>query len=134
VNGLTKKSIIMTLLCTKPLLRNGYPAGSLSEPSMNVLEREDAWVLELAAPGLEKEDFELEVAEGRLHIRAKKDMAPGEQETFLRREFGGYDFEKTFRLSEKVEAEGISASYEAGILRLTLPKAENAKPRKVDIQ
>jgi len=124
----------MTLIRTKPMLRNGYPAGYLSEPSMNVLERDDAWMVELAAPGLEKEDFQLEVADGRLHIRAKKDKAPGEGEAFLRREFGGFDFEKTFKLSEKVDAEGISASYEAGILRIALPKAEDAKPRKVDVR
>jgi len=124
----------MTLISTKPMLRNGYLNGRLTEPRMNVLEREDAWLLELAAPGLHKEDFRIETEAGRLRISARKEAEAAQGEEVLRREFGEYDFEKSFKLSDKVKVEGISASYEAGVLRLTLPKAEEAKPRKVAVR
>ncbi len=107
-----------------------------SQPSVNVIETGKDFRLELAAPGLEKEDFQLNIEEDQLKISVekKKEEAP-KSENFTRREFAYTSFERSFNLSDKVDKNRISATYENGILNISLPKkeVEVVKKRSIDI-
>lgn len=106
------------------------------KPAVNVIEREDNFVLQVAAPGLQKSDFEIELDKGLLTIKVERDWSAGEGETIKRQEFGNYRFQRSFRLGKLIDTENVDATYEQGILHLNLPKKEEAKPkpaRKIEI-
>ena len=114
-------------------------------PAVNITEQADAYHVFVAAPGLSKENFQLSLANNLLTIKgsntsAEKDSTTEESaETkakFLRREFAYGQFERSFSLPNTINAEGISASYDQGILTVTLPKRDEAKvkePRTIEI-
>jgi len=107
-----------------------------SRPTVNVVENEDTYSLKLAAPGLEKKDFELNIDKNLLTISVEKEIETTEGERYTRREFSYNKFIRSFRLPKTVKTEDISAAYKNGILTVTLPKKEEAKelpPRKVKI-
>jgi len=108
-----------------------------SMPAANVKETEKAYHVELASPGMKKEDFKIELDEDLLTIRSEKEVQKEEKDTrFTKREFNYTSFVRSFRLPEEVDAENISAHYENGILALEIPKKElEAKTvRKIDIK
>ena len=102
---------------------------STNMPSVNVVETEKNYRVEVAAPGLEKEDFEVSVDNGFLNISAKKEHQDEvkEGDKYMRREFNFSSFTRSFQLPETVNAEDIAANYENGVLKITLPKKEEAK-------
>lgn len=105
-------------------------------PAVNVKESEGNFQLELAAPGLKKEDFKVSVHENRLIISVKKESQNEEKaEKYSRKEFSYSSFQRAFVLPKTVDGEKIEASYTDGILYLTLPKKEEAKaqPREISI-
>ena len=110
----------------------GHPVGNdtlYTRPALNVRTDADGYYLELAAPGLRREDFEIEVADKQLTLsaawnRSEETDAPD----YTRREFDFRAFRRTLPLPDDVEATKVSARYEAGILHLTLPRKEAAKP------
>jgi len=107
-----------------------------SKPSVNVLENNDEFRIELAAPGLSKKDFDIQVENQTLTISANKEVAGKEDEKFVQKEFAYTSFSRTFNLPKTIDTTGIKASFKNGILTLALPKKEEAKalpPRKVEI-
>lgn len=103
--------------------------GAKSMPAVNVVENDQNYVMEVAAPGMKKEDFNIEVKEGMIVISAEnKREAEKKDDNFTRREFSYSKFTRSFRLPENVKPEEIAANYEDGILTLNLPKKEMAKP------
>ncbi|MBP7680098.1 MAG: Hsp20/alpha crystallin family protein [Saprospiraceae bacterium] len=108
-----------------------------TQPAVNVVETPNGFAIQVAAPGLEKNDFDVQVDKNLLTISAKK-----EQETtvaegkFTRREFNFSSFKRSFQLPETVQTDNISATYEQGVLTLNIVKKDEAKPapvRKIDI-
>ncbi len=96
-----------------------------NQPSVNILESDKDFKIELAAPGLEKKDFQLKVEEDQLKIAfEKKTKEATEDKKFTRREFSYSSFERTFNLNDEVDKNNISASYENGILNITIAKKE----------
>lgn len=94
-------------------------------PAINVKESETKYTVELAAPGMRKEDFEVNLNEnGDLHIKMENKHQDAEKEdhVYLRREFSYAQFEQTLILPEDVDKEKISASVADGVLTVTLPK------------
>ena len=106
-------------------------------PLVNVVEHANEFKLEVAAPGLKKEDFEISVEKDQLIVSAKREQeATAEKNNYSRREFNFTSFKRSFYLPETVNTEAIAANYESGILMLTLPKKEEAKekgPRMVEV-
>ncbi len=106
-------------------------------PAVNVISTQDAYKMELAAPGLEKGDFDLNIEKNLLTISVEKEKTElAEGEKITRREFGYNTFKRSFRLPKTVKTEDISAKYKNGVLHITLPKKEEAKElpaRKVKI-
>ena len=96
-----------------------------TQPSLNIIEAEDHFALELAAPGMEKGDFDVSLENGILKVSAEKKL---EQETeegnFRRREFNYSAFERSMRVPKSVDQEAITATYENGILNIKLTKKE----------
>ena len=101
-----------------------------SIPGVNISESDDKFTLALAAPGLSKEDFKVNVDEGVLSISAEKKEEVNEVKTqYSRKEFSYTNFKRSFNLPETVNIEDINASYENGILTLNIPKKDEAKPK-----
>ncbi len=102
-------------------------------PAVNVAETAEAYQLEVAAPGFSKENFKVEVHENVLTIFGEKPEVQQEGVKYNRREFGSTSFKRSFRLPKLVNVEGIQASYDKGILYLSVPKREEVKPRSIQI-
>ena len=100
-------------------------------PPVNIKETEQEFTLELIAPGLKKEDFNIELDNDLLTVSAeiKSEKTEQEEGKFTRREFSFSSFKRSFSLPETVKEEGINASYQNGILAITLPKKEEALPK-----
>lgn len=102
-------------------------------PSVNIKETPEAYEVEVAAPGFEKKDFNIEVDNDLLTISSDKEikdeLKDGERVT--KQEFSYQSFTRTFSLPELVENDKISAKYENGILFINIPKKEEAKPKPV---
>ncbi len=97
-------------------------------PPANIIEKADQYKIELAAPGMEKTDFNVKLDGKILTISAeKKTETATENEKMIRKEFGYKSFKRSFTLDEKIDAVNISARYENGILTLGLPKKEEVK-------
>ena len=99
--------------------------GSFMLPDVNIIENGKDFKIELAAPGLEKKDFKIEVQDGMLNISAEKEEEREEKDmNYRRREFSYSSFSRSFTLPENSITDKIDAKYENGILRLSLPKKE----------
>lgn len=107
------------------------PVFSGSVPAVNVLEGVEGFKIEVAAPGLSKGDFKLNLEKNQLTISASKEQVNAENETekYTRREFKYASFQRTFTLPNTVDGEKIGAAYADGILTVTLPKREEAKDK-----
>lgn len=108
-------------------------SNALLIPDANITENDKNFSIELAAPGLEKKDFKVEVQDGVLSISAeKKEEKSEEDKNYRRREFSYNSFSRSFTLPENSMSDKIDAKYENGVLRLTLPKKEVtiSKPAK----
>lgn len=102
-----------------------------SVPAVNIKETNDAYELEVAAPGMSKEDFSVELDNNMLVISAEKEHKNEEQDEkggYARREFSYQSFTRTFSLPERmVKGDQISAKYKDGILQISVPKTDEAK-------
>jgi HSP20 family protein len=108
-------------------------------PAVNLKETTENFEVEVAAPGMNKEDFRIELNNNLLTISSEKEdrQEQKEGERYTRREFSYQSFQRAFQLPvEVVDAENISARYENGLLKLVIPKREHAKqrpPRTIEI-
>ena len=92
-------------------------------PAVNVREEENFFFIEVAAPGMKKEDFKVELEKGVLMISAKSEENKEEKDNgYVRREFSFRNFQRSFWMPESVKADNIMATYEQGVLKLKLPK------------
>jgi HSP20 family protein len=103
-----------------------------SVPAVNITEAKYKFMVAVAAPGLSKEDFKINIENDVLTISAeKKEEVKEEQNNFSRREFSYTSFQRSFNLPETVNTENVNASYENGILTLNIPKKDEAKAKQV---
>lgn len=102
-------------------------------PAVNIKETNDSFVVEMAAPGMVKDDFKIELNNNLLTISSEKknEKESKEGESYTRREYSYQSFSRSFTLPMTVNAEKISAKYENGVLCLEIPKKEEAKPKPV---
>jgi len=107
------------------------------KPAVNVAEEDTAFRLEVAIPGLRKEDIDLKIEDETLIISAsKEEKAEESKENYTRREFNFNNFERRFELNESIDIENIKADFADGILSIVLPKImEEVKDtnRKIEI-
>lgn len=105
---------------------------SWSITPVNIRETENAYQMDVIAPGFEKEDFKVNLDNNLLTIQAEKEVKQeqnGEkQDKWLRTEYSFKSFKRSFTLDEKIDTSNIQAKYENGVLKLNLPKKEESKP------
>ncbi len=112
---------------------NNEPVVNASVPSVNVIEDNDNYRIEVAAPGLKKDDFKIELDNKLLKISSERKQEDEQKngEKILRREFSYCSFKRVFSLPDTVESERIDAKHENGILTVVIPKREEAKIQPV---
>ena len=100
-------------------------------PSVNIKESSEAFDVEVAAPGFSKDEFKIELNNDLLTISSEKHVEneTDEGENFTRREFSYQSFSRSFTLPNTANSEKIGAKYENGILKVSIPKKEEAKPK-----
>jgi len=99
-------------------------------PKVNIKESPESFEVQMAVPGLKKDNFNISVENEELLISAEiKEDNEQKNEEYTRREFGYASFQRNFVLPETVDGDKIKARYEEGILTVTLPKKEEAKPK-----
>jgi HSP20 family protein len=101
-------------------------------PSATVLENADGYTLDVEMPGVSKEHVEMWVEKNELTIVGRRSL-PAVEGTLVHRESRPENFRRSFELDPSIDAEKISAKIEQGVARLTLPKAEQVKPRKIAV-
>ena len=101
-------------------------------PKVNIKETADAFIVEMAIPGLKKSDFHIDIDNQVLSISTKSKVENEQkEENYTRREFGYASFKRTFTLPESVNDDKINANYNDGILSIELPKKEEAKQKPI---
>jgi len=102
-------------------------------PAVNIKEDTEGFEVELAAPGFDKKDFKIELNNDLLTISSEKKVEKElkKEEQFSRREFSYQSFSRSFTLPNTVHNDKISAKYDNGILKIHIPKREEAKPKPV---
>jgi HSP20 family protein len=104
-------------------------------PAVDIFEKGDDLIIRAEIPGVGKDDIDINVENNNLRIRGeRKRDEEFKQETAYRMERTYGSFVRTFSLPRTVDSSRISASYNNGVLELTIPKAEEAKPKKIEIQ
>ena len=101
-------------------------------PAATVLENADGYTLEVEMPGVSKENLEMWIENNELTIVGRRSM-PSVEGTLLHRESRSENFRRAFELDPSIDAEKISAKIDQGVVTLTLPKAEQVKPRKIAV-
>lgn len=123
-------------------LFNQFPAAwgrefNVNAPAVNIHETADAFHVEVSAPGLNKDDFKINLDKGLLTISyEKKSEAENKDYKTHRREFTTASFKRSFTVEDKINEDGVQAKYENGVLKLLLPKKEEVKvaPKEIAIQ
>ncbi|UPT69878.1 MAG: Hsp20/alpha crystallin family protein [Flavobacterium sp. JAD_PAG50586_2] len=108
-------------------LNGNFPELSFQNilPEANIVENKKEYQIELAAPGLDKKDFKIELKNGMLTISAEKEEeTKSEDKNYLSREFSYSSLYRSFVLPDNLVADKIDAKYENGVLKLKLPKSE----------
>ncbi|MCW0482905.1 Hsp20/alpha crystallin family protein [Gaoshiqia sediminis] len=104
------------------------------QPATNLFEDEKSVQIELLIPGFEKEQVKISVEKDLLVIKGEVAEQEGQAAKYARVEFKPQNFEKKFRLSEKLDAEKIEAAFKNGILKLVVSKKEEAIPQRREIE
>ncbi len=113
----------------------GTPDSALmrsSLPAVNIKETAIGYDIEMAAPGMKKSDFTLNLDQGVLTIsseRKEENKEENKEEQYTRREFNYSSFRRVFTLPDSAESDKISATYKDGVLRISIPKKEEARPK-----
>jgi len=108
-----------------------YSNTNTTLPSVNIKENSESFEVEMAAPGLTKNDFKIELNHDLLTISSDKETEneTREGQEFTQREFSYQSFSRSFTLPNSADSEKIRARYENGILRVNIPKKEEARPK-----
>ena len=112
-----------------------FPMRATTVPAINVKEFDKEFLIEIAVPGMTKEDFKIHVnAKNQLVVSVEKKQESTDDEKaakFLRREFNYTRFEQTLLLPENVDREAITAKAKHGVLKIKLPKLENPQEKEI---
>jgi HSP20 family protein len=109
------------------------PAAFRNQPPVNVWEQQDALKVEMELPGIRSENLDISVAGNELSIKVDRPDVAQEGVTYHRRERPVGSFSRIVRLPVEVDADRVEADLRDGVLTITLPKAEGAKPRKINV-
>ncbi len=104
-------------------------------PRVNITENDNRIKLEFELPGMERNDIKVTVKDGLLTVSGeRKEEKKDEKENYVRNEIYSGQFSRSFTLPETVEVDKISADYKNGLLTLSLPKSEKARPKTIEVK
>jgi len=104
----------------------------INVPTANITENRKEYIVELAAPGLDRKDFNIELDEQTLTISAEKEMEEKkEEEQFSRKEYSFQSFKRTFYIPQAIKEDKIEAKYEKGVLKVIMPKLKETQTKTV---
>ena len=106
----------------------------LYTPVADIVETSDRYLLEIEMPGVREENVNVTVENDILSIHGRMSDAGSSAQKRISTEFEAGDYRRVFKLTDQIDRQGILASYKDGILRLELRKAEDSKPRKIEIK
>lgn len=116
----------------QPTLTGSKSKTLFSMPSVNIAEHDGNFEIEVAAPGLDKNDFELKVENDVLTVSVNKERSEEvKDEKYTRKEFNYTSFKRSFHLSNEINSSEITANYADGILKIVLPKNEEVTKNRV---
>jgi HSP20 family protein len=111
----------------------GQPAGVY--PPVNVFDRGDAFIVKAEVPGVDPDKLQIEVEDDTLTIRGERSFSePNPDAAYHRRERSQGQFRRVVRMPGRLAADEAKAEYRDGVLTVTIPKAKEARPRRVQIQ
>jgi len=117
--------------------RDGWLTGSPERytPNVDVVESEDGYEVSVDLPGIRPEDFTVEMRDGSLWVSGRKEVEKEEKKRTYHwvERFQG-EFRRVIPLPHAVDQDRIEANYEHGVLRITVPKAESARPKRIEIK
>lgn len=114
--------------------RNNFSLTNTTLPKVNIREDDKEFSVDVAAPGMEKKDFNISVEDNLLTISSeKKENKEEKNDKYTKREFCYQSFQRSFTLPDAANSEKIKARYENGILHLEIPKREEARPKPARI-
>ena len=117
------------------LFDGGFSGRMMNVPAVNITDRKDDYLVSMAAPGLKKEDFKIDVEGNMLTISSEKEEKNEEKdEKYTRQEYSYSSFGRSFTLPNEVNKDKIDAHYQDGVLKLVLPKKEEAKKMAISKQ
>jgi HSP20 family protein len=102
------------------------------KPAVDVIDADKEYLLEVDLPGVDPKSVQIELEQGLLQIKGEREASHGEQAAYIYRERRAGKFERNFRIPEAVDADGITAKYDQGVLEISVPKVERS--RKIPIQ
>ncbi len=109
--------------------RNPLPWASINRPAVNVLEDEKSYKVEIIAPGQSKETFEIKIEHNTLIVSSENENSVEKNEkNYTRKEYSYASFSRSFNLPQNADKEAIQASYEDGVLNITIAKKETEEP------
>ncbi len=101
---------------------------TMNVPAVNISEQDNQYLVSLAAPGMKKDDFKIEVDGNMLTISSEKeDSSEEKNKKFTRKEYSYSSFSRCFSLPKEIKQENIEAKYEDGVLKIAMPRKEEAK-------
>ena len=125
------KNIWLPTLFEDLLNQNVVNQERFTVPAVNIIEEENSFKIDLAAPGLKKDNFKIEVDNNKLTVTSEVESEKHiKKDNFTRKEFDFSSFTRTFALTENIDVDGIKASYKNGVLSIVLPKKEEKKEIK----
>jgi HSP20 family protein len=106
----------------------GFFGRVMNLPAVNIVEQKNEYLVSLAAPGLKKDDFKIDVNGNMLTISSEKEESKEEKDKkFTRKEYSYSSFSRSFTLPEEINQEKIEAKYEDGVLKISLPRRDEVK-------
>ena len=130
MNLVKRQKPVFTSLIDDLFLNQDWSQINTTVPAANIIEADDHFNIELAAPGKKKSDFKIELDERVLTISSETETKSTEKEgSFTRKEFGYRAFKRSFNIPDTLVTDKISANYKEGILTVSLPKKEEALPQ-----
>jgi HSP20 family protein len=108
--------------------------GAYYQPAVDIVERAEELLVSADMPGVKPDAISIRFEDGELSIHGPVEPRQAPDNVYLLREYGVGDYQRTFRVSERIDATRIAAEYAGGVLTLHLPKVETAKPRKIPVK
>jgi len=108
-------------------------SGHFYRPLVDIIEQPEELQLIVDMPGVKSDEIDIRFEDGELHLQGPVNLRQPAETRFLLQEYGVGDFDRTFRVSEQIDASKIRAECADGVLTLHLPKIEAAKPRKIAV-